>query len=199
MAGDVVDPLAADIDDAAVAQRFEMLLARFAASPAPPVVLIGITSLAGTLSCPIRSFAEATCRRRPAAMTDSLGFRQKFAVIAPSTNTSVQPEFDAMRPRGVTNHFGRIHIPNDPDPQRRRFQRADGQHPQGDDARGRRRDDLRARLPDHGHVVGDVLGRARRQQAAAANGWRRAPASRSPWARTPRRPRSSATAPAASR
>jgi signal transduction histidine kinase len=26
----------------------------------------------------------------------------------------VQPEFDAMRPPGVTNHFGRIHIPNDP-------------------------------------------------------------------------------------
>ncbi len=47
-------------------------------------------------------------------MTDSLGLRRKFAVIAPSTNTSVQPEFDAMRPRGVTNHFGRIHIPNDP-------------------------------------------------------------------------------------
>ena len=47
-------------------------------------------------------------------MSDSLGFRKKFAVIAPSTNTSVQPEFDAMRPRGVTNHFGRIYIPNDP-------------------------------------------------------------------------------------
>jgi maleate isomerase len=47
-------------------------------------------------------------------MTDSLGFRRKFAVIAPSTNTAVQPEFDAMRPRGVTNHFGRILIPNDP-------------------------------------------------------------------------------------
>jgi maleate isomerase len=47
-------------------------------------------------------------------MTDSLGFRKKFAVIAPSTNTAVQPEFDLMRPRGVTNHFGRIHIPNDP-------------------------------------------------------------------------------------
>ena len=47
-------------------------------------------------------------------MTDSLGFRKKFGVVAPSTNTSVQPEFDAMRPRGVTNHFGRIHIPNDP-------------------------------------------------------------------------------------
>ena len=47
-------------------------------------------------------------------MTDSLGFRRKFAVIALSTNTAVQPEFDAMRPRGVTNHFGRILIPNDP-------------------------------------------------------------------------------------
>jgi maleate isomerase len=47
-------------------------------------------------------------------MTDSLGFRRKFGVIAPSTNTSVQPEFEAMRPRGVTNHFARIHIPNDP-------------------------------------------------------------------------------------
>ena len=47
-------------------------------------------------------------------MTDALGFRKKFGVIAPSTNTSVQPEFEAMRPRGVTNHFWRIHIPNDP-------------------------------------------------------------------------------------
>src|SRR3569833_1768473 len=46
-------------------------------------------------------------------MTDSLGFRKKFAVIAPSTNTAVQPEFDDMRPRGVTNHFGRIRILND--------------------------------------------------------------------------------------
>ena len=47
-------------------------------------------------------------------MVDSLGYRAKFAVLAPSTNTVVQPEFDDMRPRGVTNHFGRIHIPNDP-------------------------------------------------------------------------------------
>src|SRR5580700_5287511 len=47
-------------------------------------------------------------------MVDSLGWRKKFGVIAPSTNTSVQPEYDAMRPAGVTNHFGRIHIPNDP-------------------------------------------------------------------------------------
>jgi maleate isomerase len=48
------------------------------------------------------------------SMTDTLGFRKKFAVIAPSTNTSVRPEFDRMAPRGVTNHFGRISIPNDP-------------------------------------------------------------------------------------
>jgi maleate isomerase len=47
-------------------------------------------------------------------MPDSLGHRMKFGVIAPSTNTVVQPEFDDMRPAGVTNHFGRIHIPNDP-------------------------------------------------------------------------------------
>ena len=47
-------------------------------------------------------------------MVDALGWRIKFGVIAPSTNTIVQPEFDAMRPLGVTNHFGRIHIPNDP-------------------------------------------------------------------------------------
>lgn len=45
-------------------------------------------------------------------MTDSLGWRCKFAVVAPSTNTSVQPEYDDMRPRGVTNHFSRIGIPD---------------------------------------------------------------------------------------
>jgi maleate isomerase len=47
-------------------------------------------------------------------MSDALGWRMKFGVVAPSTNTVVQPEFDMMRPRGVTNHFARIHIPNDP-------------------------------------------------------------------------------------
>lgn len=47
-------------------------------------------------------------------MVDSLGWRKKFGVIAPSTNTSVQPEFDGMRPVGVTNHFSRIVIPDDP-------------------------------------------------------------------------------------
>lgn len=49
-----------------------------------------------------------------AALADSLGWRKKFAVLVPSTNTSVQPEFDAMRPPGVTNHISRIRIPNIP-------------------------------------------------------------------------------------
>lgn len=47
-------------------------------------------------------------------MVDALGYRRKFAVVAPSTNTIVQPEFDAMAPHGVTSHFSRIHIPDDP-------------------------------------------------------------------------------------
>ena len=34
----------------------------------------------------------------------------KLGIVIPSTNTIVQPETDAMRPPGVTNHIGRIHI-----------------------------------------------------------------------------------------
>lgn len=45
-------------------------------------------------------------------MTDALGWRCKFAVLVPSTNTVVQPELDGMRPQGVTNHISRIRIPN---------------------------------------------------------------------------------------
>ena len=48
------------------------------------------------------------------ASKDALGYRMKFGVIAPSTNTIVQPEFGWMAPKGVTNHFSRIHIPDDP-------------------------------------------------------------------------------------
>lgn len=47
-------------------------------------------------------------------MVDTLGWRCKFGVITPSTNTVVQPEYDEMRPAGVTNHIGRMHIPDDP-------------------------------------------------------------------------------------
>lgn len=39
---------------------------------------------------------------------DVLGSRRLFGVLGPSTNTVVQPEFDDMRPYGVTNHYSRI-------------------------------------------------------------------------------------------
>ena len=45
-------------------------------------------------------------------MPDALGWRCKFGVMAPSTNTIVQPDFDDMRPPGVTNHYSRIFTPN---------------------------------------------------------------------------------------
>jgi maleate isomerase len=35
-----------------------------------------------------------------------------FGVIVPSTNTSVQPEYDDMRPSGVSNHTSRAIIPD---------------------------------------------------------------------------------------
>lgn len=44
----------------------------------------------------------------PCALSDSLGYRRLFGVLGPSTNTIVQPDFDDMRPRGVTNHYSRI-------------------------------------------------------------------------------------------
>jgi maleate isomerase len=45
-------------------------------------------------------------------MPDVLGWRRKFGVMAPSTNTIVQPDLDDMRPVGVTNHYSRIFTPN---------------------------------------------------------------------------------------
>lgn len=43
-------------------------------------------------------------------MTDSLGFRLKAAVLAPSTNTTVEPDFYSMAPYGVTFHMSRIYL-----------------------------------------------------------------------------------------
>ncbi len=45
-------------------------------------------------------------------MTDALGWRAKFGVLGPSTNTIVQPEFDDLRVPGVTNHYSRIVVQN---------------------------------------------------------------------------------------
>jgi maleate isomerase len=45
-------------------------------------------------------------------MRDALGWRHRFGVLGPSTNTVVQPDLEAMRPVGVTNHYSRIFTPN---------------------------------------------------------------------------------------
>jgi len=45
-------------------------------------------------------------------MRDVLGWRRKLGVLGPSTNTIVQPDFEMMRPSGVTNHYSRIFTPN---------------------------------------------------------------------------------------
>jgi maleate isomerase len=46
--------------------------------------------------------------------TDTLATRAKIAVVVPATNTVVQPEFEAMRPPGVTNHVSRMYLPPRP-------------------------------------------------------------------------------------
>jgi maleate isomerase len=43
-------------------------------------------------------------------MGDVLGWRKLMGVVAPSTNTTVQPDMERMRPTGVTNHFSRIFV-----------------------------------------------------------------------------------------
>jgi maleate isomerase len=45
---------------------------------------------------------------------DVLGWRAKIGIVMPSTNTSVQPECDDLRPDGVTNHIARVHIQERP-------------------------------------------------------------------------------------
>jgi maleate isomerase len=52
---------------------------------------------------------QTATRRRNA---DMQGYRHKFGVLGPSTNTIVQPDFDDLRPRGVTNHYSRIVVDN---------------------------------------------------------------------------------------
>jgi maleate isomerase len=45
---------------------------------------------------------------------DTLGFRKRIGIVVPSTNTTVQPECDSLRPQGVTNHTGRSTIKERP-------------------------------------------------------------------------------------
>src|SRR3954470_24440776 len=61
------------------------------------------------------TFSQRTARddyRSGPKMRDVLGWRRKFGVLGPSTNTIVQPDFEMMRPAGVTNHYSRIFTPN---------------------------------------------------------------------------------------
>src|SRR5215203_2062536 len=61
------------------------------------------------------AFSKRTARdgyRSGPKMRDVLGWRRKFGVLGPSTNTIVQPDFEMMRPPGVTNHYSRIFTPN---------------------------------------------------------------------------------------
>lgn len=47
-------------------------------------------------------------------MRDYLAWRLAFGIATPSTNTVVQPEYDDMRPAGVTNHIARMVIADNP-------------------------------------------------------------------------------------
>jgi maleate isomerase len=47
-------------------------------------------------------------------MTDRLGYRCKIGLIVPAFNATMQPELDAMRPRGVTHHVARIDVEDGP-------------------------------------------------------------------------------------
>ena len=47
-------------------------------------------------------------------MPDTLGYRKRIGIVVPSTNTTVQPECEMLRPRGVTNHTGRSTIKERP-------------------------------------------------------------------------------------
>jgi len=41
---------------------------------------------------------------------DTLGYRKHIGIVVPSTNTTVQPECELLRPHGVTNHTARSTI-----------------------------------------------------------------------------------------
>src|SRR5262249_41232466 len=47
-------------------------------------------------------------------MRDYLAWRMAFGVTTPSTHPVVQPEYDDMRPEGVTNHIARMVIADNP-------------------------------------------------------------------------------------
>lgn len=48
------------------------------------------------------------------AMADRMGSRLKLGLLVPAFNASTQPEMEAMRPPGVTNHVARIAMADHP-------------------------------------------------------------------------------------
>jgi len=69
---------------------------------------------------------------------DSLATRAKVAVVVPATNTIVQPEMEAMRPAGVTNHVTRMRLPPRPYDDQAAYKQRSG------DGKGRARRGARA-------------------------------------------------------
>ena len=78
---------------------------------------------------------------------DSLATRGKVAVVVPATNTVVQPEFEAMRPPGVTNHVTRMYLPPRPYDDMEVYRKA------LETEEGNLEDALRLVLPCEPHVV----------------------------------------------
>ncbi len=56
-------------------------------------------------------------------MAGCFGWRMKFGIVTPSTNTSLQPAFESMRPTGVTDHVACMHITNQPADDKEGFER----------------------------------------------------------------------------
>ncbi len=55
---------------------------------------------------------------------DALGYRAKIGVVVPGTNTIVQPEYEALKPPGVTNHVMRMLLPSRPYDDMKSYQKA---------------------------------------------------------------------------
>lgn len=83
----------------------------------------------------------------PAPTLDTLATRAKIAVVVPATNTVVQPEYESMRPPGVTNHVTRMTLPPRPYDDMAAYRRA------LESERGNLEEALRLVLPCEPHVV----------------------------------------------
>lgn len=45
-------------------------------------------------------------------MTYAYGWRMKFGFVVPSTNTTIEPDVESIRPDGVSNHYARMTVGN---------------------------------------------------------------------------------------